>query len=188
MISTQVGFIAQLKGGLTKKQYTATTVFMDHYSRLQYIHLMTHLTSQETANAKQAFEHFVQQHGVQILHYHCNNGRFVNNDFKNARASANQQLTFSGVNAHFQNGTAKKAICDLRESARMQLLHAWHRWPAALHLALWPYALRYTAYLDNTVPFFGGWYIQTQTLQFKSSWDEVKAHAHFWVPCFCTTK
>ncbi len=30
MISTQVGFIAQLKGGLTKKRYTAAMVFMDH--------------------------------------------------------------------------------------------------------------------------------------------------------------
>ena len=44
MISTQVGIIAQLKGSLTKKQYTAATVFTDHYSHLQYIHLMTHLT------------------------------------------------------------------------------------------------------------------------------------------------
>ncbi len=74
MISTQVGFIAQLKGGFTKKQYTVATVFMDHYSRLQYIHLMTCLTSQETVNAKQAFKHFAEQHGMQILHYHCNNG------------------------------------------------------------------------------------------------------------------
>ena len=74
MISTQVGFIPQLKGGLTKQQYTAATVFMDHYSCLQYIYLMTCLTSQETVDAKQAFEHFAEQHGMQILHYHCNNG------------------------------------------------------------------------------------------------------------------
>jgi hypothetical protein len=41
MISTQVGFIAQLKGTLTKKCCTAATVFVKHYSRLKYIHLMT---------------------------------------------------------------------------------------------------------------------------------------------------
>ena len=74
MISTQVGFIAQLKGSLTKKRYTAATVFTDHYSHLQYIHLMTRLTSQETVNAKRAFEHFAEQHGMRILHYHCDNG------------------------------------------------------------------------------------------------------------------
>ncbi len=73
MISTQVGFIAQLKGTLTKKHYTAATIFVDHYLRLKYIHLMTKLTSEETMEAKQAFKHFAKQHGVCILHYHCNN-------------------------------------------------------------------------------------------------------------------
>jgi hypothetical protein len=76
MILMQVGFIAQLKGTLTKKHYTAATVFDDHYSRLKYIHLMTKLTSEETMEAKQTFEHFAKQHGICILHYHCNNGRF----------------------------------------------------------------------------------------------------------------
>ena len=52
MISMQVGFIAQLKGILTKKCYTAATIFVDHYSRLKYIHLMTKLTSKETMKAK----------------------------------------------------------------------------------------------------------------------------------------
>jgi len=32
MISTQVGFIAQLKGSLTKKRYKYATIFVDHYS------------------------------------------------------------------------------------------------------------------------------------------------------------
>ncbi len=68
-----MGFIAQLKGALTKKRYTAATVFMDHYSRLKYIHLMTKLTSKETMEAKQAFEHFAEQHRIHILHYHCDN-------------------------------------------------------------------------------------------------------------------
>ncbi len=53
----QVGFIVQLKGTLTKKCYTAATVFW-------------------------------------------------------------QRLTFCGVNAHFQNSIAEKAIQDLCVSAR----------------------------------------------------------------------
>jgi hypothetical protein len=51
LVSTQVGFIAQLKGTLTKKRYTAATVFVNHYSWLKYIHLMTKLTSEETIEA-----------------------------------------------------------------------------------------------------------------------------------------
>jgi hypothetical protein len=60
MISMQVGFIAQLKGTLTKKRYTSATVIVDHYSRLKYVHLMTKLTSKETMEAKQAFKHFAK--------------------------------------------------------------------------------------------------------------------------------
>jgi hypothetical protein len=40
MILMQVGFIAQLKGTLTKRHYTVATIFIDHYSRLKYVHLM----------------------------------------------------------------------------------------------------------------------------------------------------
>jgi hypothetical protein len=113
MILTQVGFITQLKGTLTKKCYTAASVFVNHYSRLINIHLMTKLTSEETMEAKQAFEHFAKQHGIRILHYHCDNGRFADNVFKNSCSAKGQQLTFCGVNAHFQNGIAEKAIRDL---------------------------------------------------------------------------
>jgi hypothetical protein len=67
MILMQVGFIPQLKETLTKNPYTAATIFIDHYSRLKYVHLMTRLTSEETIEAKQAFEHFTKQHGVRIL-------------------------------------------------------------------------------------------------------------------------
>jgi hypothetical protein len=151
LTSTQVGFIAQLKGTLTKKRFTAATVFVDHYSWLKYIHLMTKLTSEETMEAKQAFEHFAKQHGVRILHYHCNNRRFADNAFKNSCSTKGQRLTFCGVNAHFQNGIAEKAIRDLWESARKQLLHAHQHWPAAIHLALWPYALRSAINLHNTL-------------------------------------
>ncbi len=56
------------------------------------------------------------------------------------------------MNAHFQNGRAKKAIRDLSESARKQLLHAQAKWPSAIHLSLWPYALRTAAALRNTLP------------------------------------
>ncbi len=86
----QVGFIAQLKESLTKKQYTAAMVFVDHYSKLKYIHLMTKLTSEEMMAAKRAFKHSTKQHGVCILHYHCNNGRFMDNAFKNSCSTKRQ--------------------------------------------------------------------------------------------------
>jgi hypothetical protein len=44
------------------------------------------------------------------------------------------------------------AIQDLWESAHKQLLHAHARWPAAVHFALWPYALRNATHLHNSLP------------------------------------
>jgi hypothetical protein len=101
---------------------------------------------------KQAFEKFVAKYGVRILHYHCGNGQFADNAWKQSCKASRQQLIFCGVNAHFQNGIAERAIWDLPESTCKQLLHAHAYWPAAVHFALWPYALHNTPLLHNSLP------------------------------------
>jgi hypothetical protein len=106
MTLTELGFVPQLKGKLTKKRYRCATIFVDHYSRLRYAHPQVDDSSIETVAAKRTFETFAAQHGVRIQHYHCNNGRFSDNAFKQACHDARQQLTFCGVNDHFQNGIA----------------------------------------------------------------------------------
>ena len=97
---------------------------------------MTNLLLEETVAAKRAFEQHASELGVTILHYHADNSRFCDNTFRAACEQGGQRLTFCGVNAHFQNGQAEKAIRDLSESARKQLLHAQARWPSAIHLSL----------------------------------------------------
>ena len=82
MESTQAGFVAQLKGRLTTECYKAATIFVDPFSRLRYVHVMTSLTSPETIEAKQAFERFMVNHGVRIKHYHADNRQFADNAFK----------------------------------------------------------------------------------------------------------
>jgi hypothetical protein len=56
--STELGFVAQLKGKLTKKRYRCATVFVDHYSRLRYVHPQVDDSSIETVAARRAFETF----------------------------------------------------------------------------------------------------------------------------------
>jgi hypothetical protein len=56
------------------------------------------------------------------------------------------------VNAHFQNRIAEKRIRDLQEPARKHLLHAKARWPASVTTNLWPYALRNTQHMKNSLP------------------------------------
>ncbi len=116
------------------------------------MHLQIDDSTVETLAAKRAFEAFAAEHGVCIQHYHCENERFFDNAFRQACHSSRQSLTFCGVNANIQNEIAERAIRDLSESAQKQLLHARARWPAAVHFALWPYALRHAALLHNSLP------------------------------------
>ncbi len=141
-----------MKGKLTKKRYRCATIFVDHYSHLCFVHLQIDDSSVETVATKRTFKSFAAKNGVKIQHYHCNNGRFPDNAFKQACHEQRQQLTFCGINAHFQNGIAKRAIRDLSESACKQLLHARARWPQAVHFVLWPYTLRNAALLHNSLP------------------------------------
>jgi hypothetical protein len=148
-----------LKGKLTKKHYKCTTVFVNHFSCLQFVHLQLNDKSNKTLTAKLAFKQYTAEHGVKILHSHCNNGRFHDNAFRQACQEARQQLTFCGVNAHFQNGITKQAIQDLSESTWKQLLHVHARWPEALHFALWPYALQKCSLPSQQPTSAGGWHI-----------------------------
>ena len=153
MESTEQGFIAQLKGKLTKRRYKNATIFVDHYSDLSYVHLQSSLDSNETLQAKNAFEAYARKMGVQILHYHADNGRFADKLFINDVENNGQTISYCGVGAHFQNGRAEKRIRDLREKGRTILLHAISRWPHAITVNLWPYALRSANDQLNTIPF-----------------------------------
>jgi len=60
MESSTPGFIAHTKGILTKHRYTSATIFVDHFSRLGYIHMQKSLSAEDTMAAKNAFEIFAK--------------------------------------------------------------------------------------------------------------------------------
>ena len=152
MESTAPGFIAQLKGRITKRRYYKATVFVDHFSGYSYVHLQETLTSADTIKAKHAFEAHCDSLGVKVRRYHCDNGRFADNAFIQDTRKLGQTISFCGVNAHFQNGRAEKKIRDLRESSRTQLLHAINRWPGVCSIHLWGYSFRYANDVHNNLP------------------------------------
>ena len=152
MESTVPGLMAQLKGRLTKQRYTCATIFVDHYSDLAYVHPQRSLSSNETIEAKNAFEAYARRFGIKVMNYHADNGRFADQAFRNSAAQSGQTISYCGVGAHFQNGRAEKKIRDLREAARKMIIHAMRRWPSEISINLWPYALRTASDHQNYLP------------------------------------
>ncbi|KAL7565945.1 hypothetical protein ACA910_008403 [Epithemia clementina (nom. ined.)] len=154
--STTAGFIAQLKGGITKQRYKYATIFVDHHSRVSFVFLQRTLTSADTVAAKKAWERWAAERDVRILHYHADNGRFADNGFIQHCADHNQSISYCGVNAHFQNGIAEKRIRDLQEATRTALVYALHKWPRMISIHLWPYAMRTANEVHNSTPTIKG--------------------------------
>ena len=138
---TTAGFIAQLKGRATRNRYKYVTIFVDHFSGHSFTYLQKRITLDETQHAKVAYEAYAKSLGITIKHYHADNGHFADNAFLKSVMDCHQMISFCGVNGHFQNRQAEKKIRDLQDLARTQLIHAKYQRPAAVKVALWPYAL-----------------------------------------------
>ena len=93
--SSTPGLIAQLRGFLTKDRYNSATVFVDHFTRLSYIHLQKSTNAEETLTAKAAFEAWANTLGVKIRHYHADNGRFAERAWMSHCDSRGQTLSFA---------------------------------------------------------------------------------------------
>ena len=152
MESAVPGLIAQMKGFITKSRYNIATVYVDHFSGLSYVYIQKGSTVAETVEGKRAFERYAKNHGINIRHYHADNGIFEAQGFQDALANDGQTITYCGVNAHHQNGRAEKKIRDLQELARTMLLHAQHRWSDAINAHLWPYAIKFANDVCNRAP------------------------------------
>ena len=151
--STTPGLVAQLRGRPTHVRYKVATVFVDHISKLSYVHLQQDTSGRETLKAKMAFEKYASSRGVTVRHWHCDNGRFADKLWRESCDAKGQTMSYCGVNAHFQNGVAEKRIRDLCDAARTMIIHAHRHWPTAITPHLWPYAVRHANdMLNHTLP------------------------------------
>jgi len=113
LISRTPGLVAQTTGCLTTAHYQVATIFVDHYSDLDYVHVQESTSVDKTIEAKRAFERFAHHRGVTIRHYHADNSIFASNGFWQEVESCGQSISFCGVRAHHQNGVAERRIQDL---------------------------------------------------------------------------
>ena len=139
------GFVPIAKGQPTVRRYRGASVFVDHASDFTYVHMHQHLATDETIDAKHAFERLAEQHGVRIV-------QFADKAFVDDVRAAHQTITFCGVGVHYQNGISERRIRDITENARTSLLHAAHRWPKALAANQWPQAIKHVVNVRNSLP------------------------------------
>jgi hypothetical protein len=98
---------------------------------------------------KNTFEKGATQLGVHIRTFKADNAPFSSIEFMNDVATKGQDITFSGVGAHHQNGVAERAIKMITSWARTMVLHAILHWPKQTTLDLWPFTMDHAAYCWN---------------------------------------
>jgi Reverse transcriptase (RNA-dependent DNA polymerase) len=184
--SSTPGLVAQLKGIPTKARYRAATVFVDHFSRFSYVYFQKSLSAEETVEAKRRFEIYANSYGVKIRHYHADNGRFAENLFIQEVAKERQSISFCGVNAHWQNGIAERRIRELQDQARTNLVYASHRWPNAVSVHLWPYAVRHVNEVFNSTPHSADQLPPVSRFTGSAEHPKTKHFHHFGCPVYVT--
>ena len=133
-------------------RYNGGTIFVDHYSAYTYVRHQVAMTAGETLRTKHDLERFGRLHGVSIKKYRVDNHPFDSQAFRDDIAVLGQDLDFSGVGAHFQNGVAERAIQTITTWARAMMMHQLEHWPEAFDEALWPFAVEHAVYLWNNLP------------------------------------
>ena len=151
-VSPVPGLIAQMVGFLMRQCYKYTSVFVDQASCMGFVYLQKTCSAEETIEAKRAFEQYAENHGVRVQAYNADNGIFKEKKWVEECRQRKQDLTFTGVNAHHQNGVAERRICELQETTRVILIHATERWPGVVTINLWPYAIRMANQAYNAMP------------------------------------
>jgi hypothetical protein len=127
-------------------------MWVDHFSRFLYAHCQEDATIKSTLESKIAFESFAKQYNVRIKHIHSDNGVFTTKVFKDHVDASNQNQSFCGVGAHWQNGVVKRYIGFFMTRARTMLLHAMTMWPDVITAAFWSFAFMHAVHLQNCTP------------------------------------
>jgi hypothetical protein len=125
-------------------------LFVDHKTRLVYPSFQESKTASEACRSKCDYETFAKRYNVTIDSYHADNGAFRSEAFQKSIDHNSQKLSFSGVNAQWQNGLIERSNRTLCAAARSILNHAISRWKKTITTELWPFAIQHAATIYNT--------------------------------------
>jgi transposase InsO family protein len=134
------------------QKYCGGTLFIDHASTYIHVENQSSLSATDTIRSKHIFEQQARGCGVEVEHYHTDNGVFTSKKFEEELTAERQSADRSATGAHHQNGNAERAIQTVQNMARAMMLHSSIMWTDEFDQSLWPYALDYSAWLYNHTP------------------------------------
>jgi hypothetical protein len=135
-----------------KVRFTGGTIFIDEKTGFIHHHHQVSLRVGETLKGKNMFEKGASQLEVYIRTFKADKAPFSSVEFNTYVANKGQEITFSGVGAHHQNGVAERAIKTIISWARTMMLHAILHWPEQTTLDLWPFTMDHAAYCRKHLP------------------------------------
>jgi hypothetical protein len=118
------GYTWQHKGRPTLKKYKNFMLFVDHKTCLVYPSFQESKKGAKACQSKYNYETFDKRYNVDITSYHADNGAFRTEIFQKEIDNKNQKLSFSRVNAQWQNGLVEISNGTVCAAARSMLNHA----------------------------------------------------------------
>ena len=97
--------------------YSGGCIFVDHATRFVHIEHLANFTATKTIQAKCHFEKSMEDLGIIVQAYQCDNGIFYAYDFLDEIEKGLQNIKFSGVSGHDQNGIAEHGIQSVLTNA-----------------------------------------------------------------------
>jgi hypothetical protein len=94
----------------TSHGYVGGTLYVDHASGWIFHQAQRTIAASDTIRGKLILEREAADIGVKIKSYHSDNGVFASEEFICHCDSLGQDLSYSGVGAHFQIGVAEQGI------------------------------------------------------------------------------
>jgi hypothetical protein len=125
--------ISQMAGFLTRND-TSMPWFRGSLPDFSYVHLMQSQSAEEAVNAKQSFEDY-ESHGVEVKHYHADNG-ILSKSWKDNCRERHQGVSYAGVNSHHQMDDVSDAFGPSRTGPMLNSCAS----PMAVrnHSKIWP--------------------------------------------------
>ena len=134
------------------QMYNGGTIFIDHASGKVFGYHQVSLRAGETLISKRKLEREASQHGITIKSFLSDNGIYKSEEFRSDLTRKNQDIRFSGVGAHHQNGVSERHIKTISYLTRAILIHSALCWPQENDLELWAFAFSHAIYIWNNLP------------------------------------